>query len=351
MREKAERHTIWEEARAKREAAAAEKAKKHAATGEEAKEEDSDDAKSFAKSGVHSDARVEEEESEIEDDCTGDGGGFDFYFASLEGDLLLDAEAHGGIARFANSSCWPNCTMQRWTVMGESRLALVTVHPVMAGEELTYNYHSHENNLEETQVRNKQKCLCGQSNCCGAVGGSSDTTQHDQCLKRIEFLLETLRKRAADDPAAAPINEETAAAAAAAAAAATATRLQLDDITAVVAEAARLGITTATALSAEEEVDEFKRWHEERKQRKLRRATLEQQLNAQKKSSKVSDETSDDKSQSSSGAEAAATTAVEATTAVATEGSAAAEKSVVAPADVIPEMQHIPIRRCVACLA
>jgi hypothetical protein len=233
LRKKAERHAVWEEAKVKRDAAVASsaaKAKKRAAMGEEAKEEDdSDDAKGAAKSD---ESDEEEEDGEIEDDCTGDGGGFDFYFASLEGDLLLDAEAHGDIARFANSSCWPNCTMQRWTVMGESRLALVTVHPVMAGEELTYNYHSHENNLEETQVRNKQKCLCGQSNCCGAVGGNSDTTQHDECLKRLEFLLETLRKEVVDDPAAAAaaggVKEEKEAAAAA-------TRLQLDDITAVIA--------------------------------------------------------------------------------------------------------------------
>jgi hypothetical protein len=113
-------------------------------------------------------------------------------------------------------------------------------------------------------------------------------------------------------------------------------------------DAARLGITTATALSAEEEVAEFERWQEERKQRALRRAALEEQLSAQNKSDKKSDE----KSQSSSGAEVTATAAAEAMAAVAAEGSAAhvttSSSAPSAPAVVIPEMQHIPIRRCVA---
>ena len=37
---------------------------------------------------------------------------FDVYFANLEGPMVIDAEHHGGIARFANHCCWPNCIMQ-----------------------------------------------------------------------------------------------------------------------------------------------------------------------------------------------------------------------------------------------
>lgn len=37
---------------------------------------------------------------------------FDVYFADLHGAMVIDAERIGGIARFANHCCWPNCIME-----------------------------------------------------------------------------------------------------------------------------------------------------------------------------------------------------------------------------------------------
>jgi len=50
----------------------------------------------------------------------------DFYFAALGSGLMLDAQPMGSIARFANHSCWPNCELQKWTVLGEPRLVIVS---------------------------------------------------------------------------------------------------------------------------------------------------------------------------------------------------------------------------------
>lgn len=44
--------------------------------------------------------------------------GDDFYFASLQSGLVLDAKAAGSTARFANHSCDPSCELQKWSVCG-----------------------------------------------------------------------------------------------------------------------------------------------------------------------------------------------------------------------------------------
>ena len=50
----------------------------------------------------------------------------DLYFAHLQGSLFLDAEHYGSVARFANHACEGNCVMQKWIVLGEPRIVLVT---------------------------------------------------------------------------------------------------------------------------------------------------------------------------------------------------------------------------------
>jgi histone-lysine N-methyltransferase NSD2 len=70
-------------------------------------------------------------------DASGDG---DVYYAAMTADLLLDAQFQGGVARFANHSCAPNCQMQKWSVRGETRVVLAAGRDLFAGEEITYNY-------------------------------------------------------------------------------------------------------------------------------------------------------------------------------------------------------------------
>ena len=62
--------------------------------------------------------------------------GDDFYFAGLEGGLMLDAKVMGSAARFANHSCSPTCLLQKWRVLGESRLVLVAKRNLPAGAEV-----------------------------------------------------------------------------------------------------------------------------------------------------------------------------------------------------------------------
>lgn len=61
-----------------------------------------------------------------------------FYFAGLDNGLMLDAKVMGSVARFANHSCDPSCTLQKWTVQGECRLVLVAMRDLLPGDEVQY---------------------------------------------------------------------------------------------------------------------------------------------------------------------------------------------------------------------
>lgn len=83
------------------------------------------------------------------------------YIMNLSGTEVVDATQKGGVARFINHSCSPNCEVQNWTVRGEKRLCVFTRMDVKEGEELTYNYKM------TCQGDRRTKCHCGAPNCAG----------------------------------------------------------------------------------------------------------------------------------------------------------------------------------------
>ena len=111
----------------------------------------------------------------------------DFYFASLGGGLVLDALNMGSEARFANHSCEPNAELQKWSVLGEWHIALVTTRDVEEGEEVTYNYNYHMDGLADQLKR--QPCLCGSKHCSGTIGGRVSASAADQWRDRAQSLL------------------------------------------------------------------------------------------------------------------------------------------------------------------
>ena len=54
--------------------------------------------------------------------------------------LLLDATLKGGIARYINHSCDPNCATQKWIVRGETRVGIFATKTIRPGQEITYDY-------------------------------------------------------------------------------------------------------------------------------------------------------------------------------------------------------------------
>ena len=63
--------------------------------------------------------------------------GLGCYFFRLDEDHVVDATKKGGIARFINHSCQPNCVARIMDLGGCARIFVITARPVTAGEELT----------------------------------------------------------------------------------------------------------------------------------------------------------------------------------------------------------------------
>jgi hypothetical protein len=58
----------------------------------------------------------------------------------LSGGEVIDATRMGGLARFINHSCEPNCGVEKWEVNGEERCAIFALRDINSGEELTFDY-------------------------------------------------------------------------------------------------------------------------------------------------------------------------------------------------------------------
>ena len=58
--------------------------------------------------------------------------------------------------RFANHSCDPTCELQKWSVCGEPRIALVSKRALSEGSEVTYNYQYYEDGLDITTLQRQK---------------------------------------------------------------------------------------------------------------------------------------------------------------------------------------------------
>ncbi|MCO5598683.1 hypothetical protein L7F22_052781 [Adiantum nelumboides] len=92
-----------------------------------------------------------------------------YYFMMLQREEFLDATKKGGIARFINHSCNPNCYVSKWHVGKHMRMGIFSKRDIIPGEELTFNYNVDRYGNEA------QACYCGEPNCVGAIGGKTQT--------------------------------------------------------------------------------------------------------------------------------------------------------------------------------
>ncbi|KAI0339087.1 SET domain-containing protein [Trametopsis cervina] len=92
-----------------------------------------------------------------------------FYFMMLQKDEYIDATKRGGIGRFANHSCNPNCYVAKWTVGEHVRMGIFANRNIKKDEELTFNYNVDRYGHEA------QPCYCGEAKCVGFIGGKTQT--------------------------------------------------------------------------------------------------------------------------------------------------------------------------------
>ncbi|XP_068201103.1 histone-lysine N-methyltransferase NSD2-like isoform X2 [Palaemon carinicauda] len=110
-----------------------------------------------------------------------------YYFLTIDKDIMIDAGPKGNLARFMNHSCEPNCETQKWTVGGDTRVGLFALCDIPPESELTFNY-----NLQCVGTE-KKKCNCGSSNCSGFIGAK--VQKNDTNGPKREKLTKRKRKK------------------------------------------------------------------------------------------------------------------------------------------------------------
>jgi SET domain-containing protein len=78
--------------------------------------------------------------------------------------LWINATNMGGMARFINHSCDPNCILEQWEVNGLPRMCFFAIKEIKEGDKLTFDYHWE---CDEDQTRTE--CKCGTANCKGFI--------------------------------------------------------------------------------------------------------------------------------------------------------------------------------------
>lgn len=111
-----------------------------------------------------------------------------YYFLTIDKDIMIDAGPKGNLARFMNHSCEPNCETQKWTVGGDTRVGLFALCDIPAESELTFNY-----NLQCVGTE-KKKCNCGSANCSGFIGAKVQK-QNDSNGPKRDKLAKRKRKK------------------------------------------------------------------------------------------------------------------------------------------------------------
>lgn len=82
------------------------------------------------------------------------------YFFRINKENIIDATRKGGIARFVNHSCMPNCVAKVISIRCEKKVVFFAERDIYPGEEITYDYHfNHEDEGK------KIPCFCNSKNC------------------------------------------------------------------------------------------------------------------------------------------------------------------------------------------
>ncbi|KAJ9668843.1 histone methyltransferase set1 [Coniosporium apollinis] len=85
------------------------------------------------------------------------------YLFRIDEDTVVDATKKGGIARFINHSCMPNCTAKIIKVDGTKRIVIYADQAIAKHEELTYDYKFDREMNSDDRI----PCLCGTVACKG----------------------------------------------------------------------------------------------------------------------------------------------------------------------------------------
>lgn len=105
-------------------------------------------------------------------DTGGASSGHTFLF-TLNDEYVIDANYRGGVARWINHSCEPNCEALLEEHEGDDRskdrVFIDAIKDIEAGEELVYNYGITLAEAHTPRMKRIWACHCGADNCTGTL--------------------------------------------------------------------------------------------------------------------------------------------------------------------------------------
>jgi len=116
------------------------------------------------------------------------------YIMTLDRRSYIDARFVGGITRFINHSCDPNCMVERWMVRGRMRAGVFALRDIETGEELGFDYQ-----WEKHPRRPATKCYCGMAICRGTLEMKRDDDELEEEHESLTLVEEEEGRRM--DPA------------------------------------------------------------------------------------------------------------------------------------------------------
>jgi histone-lysine N-methyltransferase SETD2 len=93
-----------------------------------------------------------------------------YFMTLIEKQLCINSANVGGLAKFINHSCDPNCELERWEVRGLPRMCFFANKEIKEGDKLTFDYNW------ECDRKKKQNVSAGQQNVEGLLKQKSKIT-------------------------------------------------------------------------------------------------------------------------------------------------------------------------------
>jgi len=110
---------------------------------------------------------------EVDADNSGDAETGHTFLFTLNDEYVIDANYEGGIARWINHSCSPNCEAVLEEAEGDDRrkdrVFIEAKRAIKPGQELFYNYGITLGEAHTPRMKKIWECRCGAKNCTGTM--------------------------------------------------------------------------------------------------------------------------------------------------------------------------------------
>ena len=110
---------------------------------------------------------------EVDNDVTGDPDSGHTFLFTLNDEYVIDANYEGGVARWINHSCSPNCEAVLEEADGDDRtkdrVFIEAIRDIKPGQELSYNYGITLEEKHTPELKKIWECRCGSRNCTGTL--------------------------------------------------------------------------------------------------------------------------------------------------------------------------------------